>query len=143
MESNWMRGLKFVLDREGGYVNDPDDPGGETNFGISKRSYPDMDIKGLTAEKAGEIYRRDFWDACNCSMLADGLDVAVFDTAVNMGVGAAKTIRANTDGFEDFIVGRIQRYLDIVKKKPTSLKFLVGWISRTLQLRAMFKGGVA
>jgi lysozyme family protein len=53
--------VEFVLGHEGGYSNDPNDPGGETNFGISKRSYPDVDIKNLTREGAKEIYRRDFW----------------------------------------------------------------------------------
>uniref|UniRef100_UPI0039E582BF glycosyl hydrolase 108 family protein n=1 Tax=Klebsiella pneumoniae TaxID=573 RepID=UPI0039E582BF len=51
-----------VLGHEGGYVNDPRDPGGETQFGISKRAYPNVDIKGLTRETAISIYKRDFWD---------------------------------------------------------------------------------
>ena len=47
---------------EGGYANDPDDPGGETNWGISKRAYPNLVIKALTREQAREIYQRDFWN---------------------------------------------------------------------------------
>ena len=42
--------IEVVLHHEGGYVNDPKDPGGETNFGIAKRSHPDVDIKNLTKE---------------------------------------------------------------------------------------------
>jgi lysozyme family protein len=50
-----------VLTHEGGYVSDPRDPGGETRFGIAKRSYPNVDIKALTRDDAIAIYRRDFW----------------------------------------------------------------------------------
>lgn len=53
--------IAYVLSNEGGYVNDPKDPGGETNFGISKRAYPTVDIKNLTVDGAKAIYRRDFW----------------------------------------------------------------------------------
>lgn len=52
---------EVLLKIEAGYSNSPNDPGGETNFGISKRSYPDLDIKSLTKEKAKSIYLRDFW----------------------------------------------------------------------------------
>ena len=51
--------ISKVLEHEGGYVNDPKDLGGETNFGITKRWYPDLDIKNLTKEDAIEIYKKD------------------------------------------------------------------------------------
>ena len=54
--------IEVVLEHEGGYVNDPKDPGGETNFGIAKRSHPDVDIKNLTKESAKEIYKEVYWD---------------------------------------------------------------------------------
>ena len=54
--------IEITLHHEGGYVNDPDDLGGETNFGIAKRFYPDVDIKNLTKDEASDIYRRDYWD---------------------------------------------------------------------------------
>ena len=53
--------LDFVLREEGGYTNNPNDPGGETNYGICKRNYPNLDIKGLTRAQAIAIYRRDYW----------------------------------------------------------------------------------
>jgi lysozyme family protein len=53
--------IQTVLDHEGGYSNDPSDRGGETKYGISKTSYPDLDIKNLTREEAIAIYERDFW----------------------------------------------------------------------------------
>lgn len=77
--------LSELLRHEGGYVNHKRDPGGETNFGISKRSYPNVDIKGLTPAKAGAIYRRDFWQPQNCDALPAGLDFVTFDPSVNSG----------------------------------------------------------
>lgn len=76
-----------VIGHEGGYVNDPRDPGGETKFGISKRSYPNEDIKNLTVERAKEIYRRDFWDALGDAHPA--IKFQVFDFAVNSGIQTA------------------------------------------------------
>jgi lysozyme family protein len=55
MKDNFDKALSFVLSWEGGYSNDPDDPGGETNFGISKRSYPNENIKDMTKERASEL----------------------------------------------------------------------------------------
>lgn len=78
-----------LLGHEGGYVNDPNDPGGETNWGISKRSYPQLDIKALTREEAIEIYRRDFWDRINADELYDGVAWQALDFAVNSGIETA------------------------------------------------------
>ena len=75
-----------ILAYEGGYVNDPNDYGGETNFGISKRSYPDLDIKKLTREDAMEIYRRDYWSRFQGDRIANqGVAEELLDSAVNMG----------------------------------------------------------
>ena len=60
--ANFEAAIDVVLKQEGGYVHDPTDAGGETNFGISKRRYPEVDIKALTRERAIELYRRDFWN---------------------------------------------------------------------------------
>ncbi len=76
-----------LISHEGGYVNDPQDPGGETNWGISKRSYPNVDIQNLTREQAKEIYRKDFWDVLGDAHPA--IKFQVFDFAVNSGVGTA------------------------------------------------------
>lgn len=83
---HFERAVELVLHHEGGYVNDPDDPGGETNFGISRRSYPDLDIANLTREDAIAIYRRDWWDKYGYGVIED-LDISakIFDLAVNMG----------------------------------------------------------
>jgi lysozyme family protein len=80
---DFNKAIKFVLENEGGFSNDPNDPGGATKFGISQRSYPDWDIENLTEEDAIEIYRQDFW--APYQDFEDRLAAKVFDLAVNMG----------------------------------------------------------
>lgn len=77
------------MGHEGGYVNDPDDPGGETNWGISKRSYPNVDIKKLTRDQAKEIYRKDFWEKIYADQMYDGVAFQSLDFAINSGIGVA------------------------------------------------------
>jgi len=83
--------LDFVLgdNIEGGYINNPADPGGETNFGICKRSYPDVDIKNLTRDGAKAIYARDYWAPIHGDELPEPVALVAFDCAVNQGVGTA------------------------------------------------------
>jgi lysozyme family protein len=78
-----------LISNEGGYVNDPEDPGGETNWGISKRSYPDLDIKALTREDAKAIYLRDFWLRGQMDKLPPSVAFQAFDFAVNSGIETA------------------------------------------------------
>lgn len=74
-----------LMGHEGGYVNNPADPGGETNWGVSKRSYPNEDIKGMTKERAKVIFRRDFWDRVNADKMPDGVAYQIADFAYNSG----------------------------------------------------------
>lgn len=95
--------LHLILEHEGGYVNHPKDPGGETNYGISKRAYPDVDIKNLTPELAGEIYHKDYWCVVGCDELPAPVALMVFDASVNLGVGRAarqlqRAAKATPDG---------------------------------------------
>ena len=76
-----------LIDSEGGYVNNPADPGGETKFGISKHSYPDVDIANLTLDGAKAIYLRDFWSPLGDAHPA--IKFQAFDFAVNSGIGTA------------------------------------------------------
>ncbi|MGB4336846.1 MAG: glycosyl hydrolase 108 family protein [Chromatiaceae bacterium] len=87
--SHFPRCINYVLAAEGGYVNDPNDPGGETKFGISKRSYPDLDIKLITQDQAIALYERDFWTPIQGDDLPPGLDLLILDHAINAGVGAS------------------------------------------------------
>ena len=97
--SRFEEAIEIVLRHEGGYVHDSDDPGGETNFGISKRSYPHLDIAKLTLEDAIKLYRRDWWDPYPFYEVIPHPDVAIklFDLAVNMGtVQAVKLLQRAT-----------------------------------------------
>jgi lysozyme family protein len=86
--------FEHVIGHEGGYVNDPRDPGGETKFGISKRAYPNEDIKNLTKERAFELYRADYWSRIRGDELPHGIAVCLFDYAVNSGITqAVKTLQ--------------------------------------------------
>jgi len=103
MNNSFEPAMRAILEWEGDYVNDPEDPGGETKYGISKRAHPKVNIEKLTKDKARKIYRRDYWDACGCDDLPSGLDVIVFDTAVNCGVKSAirwlqQAVGAKVDG---------------------------------------------
>jgi lysozyme family protein len=78
-----------LLGHEGGYTPGVGDPGGETNWGISKRSYPSLNIRTLTREQAKAIYRVDFWDRINGDGMYDGVAFQAFDFAVNSGIYTA------------------------------------------------------
>lgn len=72
---------------EGGYVNDPSDPGGETKYGISKRSYPHLNIAALTQEESKEIYKKDWWDKLNLDNFPyEGVAEKLFNISVNIGI---------------------------------------------------------
>ena len=106
-----------VIGHEGGYVNDPRDPGGETKFGISKRAYPNEDIANLTLERARELYRRDYWDKIRGEDLPAPIDDYTFDFAVNSGVrAAALALQGATGALRDGEIG--PRTLDAVRAKP-------------------------
>lgn len=146
-------------DPNGGYTNDPDDPGGETKWGISKRAYPNLDIKNLTREAAIAIYRKDYWDAAQCYRWEWPLSLAYFDTAVNAGAGRAarclqQAARVPVDGLIGagtmsavakqsltpadtlaltirFIKARKDFYLGLAKAR-----FISGWLNRLFDLTA-------
>lgn len=92
MDDKFNKAIEMVLSHEGGYVTDIDDPGGETNFGISKRSYPNLDIQNLTRDEAIEIYQRDWWEKYGYGNIENPeIAAKIFDLAVNMGPGTAHT----------------------------------------------------
>ena len=152
--------IEVVLHHEGGYVNDPKDPGGETNFGIAKRSHPDVDIANLTKDGAKEIYKRDYWDGNKVEELPEELRHIYFDMCVNQGKGRAVKIlqqAANAKGADLTVDGglgpmtlrailksnleldrvrayRVKYYADLVTRKPDLEKFYFGWFRRALEV---------
>lgn len=145
---------------EGGYGDDPADPGGETNFGISKAAYPDVDIANLTEDDAIAIYHRDYWLHPHIDQLPDSVAGKVFDMAVNMGpvtairlwqrtlndlgttpplvldgrIGPA-TIKASNDIDQTGCLGEykqalVDHYMDIIDAHPAMAKFQRGWLRR-------------
>ncbi len=123
------RALDHLFIMEGGYVNDPHDPGGETNFGISKRYHPHEDIKRMTRERAGEIYLAEYWEPLSCEDMPAGLAMAVFDCGVNQGVvTAAKLLQEELRITDDGIIGPIT--LGNVNGHNHPLDLLHGFMAR-------------
>lgn len=86
---NFDKAFELVIGHEGGYVNNPKDPGGETKYGISKRAYPEENIKNLTLDRAKFLYKRDYWDKVSADSLPEEIRFHIFDAAVNSGVSRA------------------------------------------------------
>jgi len=98
MQANYQKCLETILHHEGGYVNHPKDPGGETNLGVTKRVYEawvmendlsQKDMKDLLVEDVAPIYKNNYWDRVKGDQLPNGLDLCVFDFGVNAGTGRA------------------------------------------------------
>lgn len=143
--------VALILEHEGGYVDDPRDPGGATRYGISKRAYPDVDIAALTQAQAAAIYKRDFWEPLRCGDMPAGVGIMVFDCAVNQGPGFAavavqKAANVEADGkigprtlvaiqaspgavLDDLMRRRIVRYVDTRNFET----FGTGWLRRTIK----------
>lgn len=117
----------IVVGIEAGYVNDPQDPGGETKYGISKRAYPNEDIPNLTPERAKFLYRRDYWDKANCDALAWDLALITFDSAVNQGVSFAATLQG------DAVRRLVQRAMRYIKNAKFPV-FGNGWLARLFNI---------
>ena len=98
MQENFELALKHVLKFEGGFSDHPSDPGGATKFGITHavlsqyrgRPVSKDDVRSLTLEEAAKIYRSRYWNAASCDAFPSGVDLAVFDCAVNQGIRRAR-----------------------------------------------------
>lgn len=103
---NFEQAFDKVIGHEGGYVDNPNDPGGETKYGISARTYPGVDIKSLTMADAKTIYKRDYWDACQCDQLPGWARFQVFDAAVNSGATqASRWLQFAVGAYGDGVIG--------------------------------------
>jgi len=127
------RAVSFTLSVEGGYVNDKNDPGKETKYGISKKSYPKLDINGLTIEQAKEIYKRDYWDKAHCDDFMFPWNIIMFDSAVHHGVGRAKILDkqvCNAECWQDFLLERMKFMTECRKANI----YMWGWARRIAKL---------
>ena len=150
----WNSAFNLLMEFEGGFVDNPNDKGGATKYGISKKQYPDLDIENLTIEKAKEIYHRDYWDRYKCRFLPDYLSVALFDSVVNSNVKRMikllqKALGVTVDGIiGNETIGASNRlpakkvlndFLDLRLEYLMSLKdwkyFGKGWAARVFKLR--------
>jgi lysozyme family protein len=151
-QGTFDKAIKVILRHEGGYVNDPDDPGGETKFGISKRAFPDVDIKNLTEDQAKKIYFDRYWEPLNLHLLQnEELKLNVFDHGVNAGRGravrmlqeileckkdgvlgpvTARAANSDTEIVDKYKQSRIKYYRGVATSRPQLKKFLRGWLNR-------------
>jgi len=129
----------WLLEWEGGYDNDPDDPGGETNYGIDKRSHPNVDIKHLTKDGAKAIYWKSYWQAYKCEDYPYPLGEVVFNCCVNAGYGRAKQFLTAGVNANIFLNEQEAFYHRLVEAIPKSQKYLRGWLNRTNALRKWVK----
>lgn len=139
--------LKFVLKYEGGYVNDPHDLGGETNKGITHRTYnayrkarglSAQSVKLISNEEVKEIYRKNYYEASGAhNIKSRKLAMLVFDTAVNMGVGRAKGfLKESNWDIKKYLFLRRDKYQEFARVNPSQKRFLQGWMNRVAALEA-------
>jgi Glycosyl hydrolase 108 len=132
-----------VLGVEGGYANNANDTGGETNFGISSVNNPDVDVNSLTPESAAAIYKERYWDAINADSLPPAIREIAFDAAVQHGPSTAKNlIRMSGGDPQRLLAERKKLYDAIVANNPTQREFYDGWMNRLAGLAAKIAGGV-
>ncbi len=159
--------LRFTLKWEGGYVNDPDDPGGATNMGVTQSVYdawrkarrlPVQSVRNISRAEAVEIYRERYWIASRAAFLRWPLCLAVFDTAVNFGVGRSNEFVSKALGIEASLKWnpkaselihkadpkalalkiaslRMDYRRERVRQSPKMQKFLKGWLNRDNALK--------
>ena len=129
MLSNFNRSLLLLLKHEGNFVNHPSDPGGMTNLGVTAKVWEswvghpvdEKQMRSFTAEDVAPLYQRKYWDACRADEFVSGLDYAVFDCAVNSGVGRAVKLLQSCvgvpvdGGIGPATMAAINKYLDTKK----------------------------
>ena len=150
-----------ILAEEGGLSDHPADPGGLTQYGISKRSYPTLDIANLTLADAQAVYHRDYWQLIHGDQLPSGLDLLMLDCAINQGPVTAikllqRALRIRDDGLigpqtlsaaeaampdvlDAFAAERALRY----ELNPNEVTFGRGWYRRLLRMHRHAWAGVA
>ena len=165
MIENFDAAFRHTLQEEGGFVNHPKDPGGMTNLGVTKKVWEEWvgkevteeEMRALTPEDVKPLYQRNYWNACRCSELPAGIDLCVFDTAVNSGPGRAvrilqgcvgttvdgaigpKTVAAVNQFKDTSLVHLIEDYCSarqaFLISLPTFGTFGKGWTARVQRLK--------
>ena len=161
MHTNFNECLELVLKHEGGFVNHPKDPGGATNRGVTQKVYdayrktrarPIQSVKFISEDETKAIYKFQYWDRVQGDFLPRGLDYAVFDFAVNSGVGrASKYLQACVGVKQDGVIGAMtiaaigkpanvinalcDRRMSFLRNLDTFLTFGRGWTRRVVDVR--------
>jgi lysozyme family protein len=165
--STWPVAFEALLKHEGGFVNHPRDPGGMTNLGVTRRAWEEWtshpaneaDMRGLTPGMVEPLYRERYWNAVRGDELPAGVDLAVFDCAVNSGPGRAamllqqsigvwpdgvigpKTMAAIKEGEATEIVDRFcELRLLFLRGLPTWPTFGKGWERRVKEVWRQSRG---
>lgn len=142
---NLYKALSFTLKWEGGYSDDPHDPGGCTNKGITKAVYdsyrrlaklPIQSVKLISANEIYDIYEYNYWNCMGCDKMQDiKLAISVFDCGVNIGCSRAIKYKSLCDGdYKLFNKSRISYYNNLVKVNPKLKRYINGWINRVNDL---------
>jgi len=162
MNSNFKQALEYLVKSEGGYVDNPKDPGGRTNLGVTQKVWEswvgresnEKEMRALTKTDVEPLYKRKYWDACRCDDLPTGLDYLVFDFAVNAKVGrSAKTLQICVGVSVDGQIGNqtieaikkiapsdlIERFseakINFYKSLVTFPTFGKGWLNRVEEVK--------
>lgn len=146
MKQNFNDCLNRLLKDEGGYTNDPRDPGGPTNFGITLKDYQlyinkrgtATDVKNMSVDQAKTIYKSKYWDALDCDNLSSGVDYSVFDYGVNSGIGRSKKVltKFKTLSGTQLINAINDERMAFLRSLSTFPTFGKGWTRRVAGVRA-------
>jgi lysozyme family protein len=152
--ADFDQAITTILENEGTYSNDLQDPGGETKFGISKRSFPHIDIKNLTLQDAKAIYKTVYWKFE--SVLDQAIATKLLDMSVNLGPAPAvrllqSLLKVTADGvfgpkslaavnaadhttlLQSLRYEQAVYYAQLIARTPSLVKYARGWLKRALQ----------
>lgn len=139
--------LPFTLKYEGGYVNNPNDHGGATNFGITQRTYdhwrienklPVQDVKLISNDEVHAIYKEEYWNLICTHTPSIPLLLCTFDSAVLHGPARAlKWLQACNNNIDTFCNFRAAFMNAIAQHDPTQQRFLAGWLHRNELVRGV------
>ena len=171
MKDNYQASLNHVLQSEGGWSDNPADPGGATMKGITLSTYQKWkgnphiskdDLKAISDQDVYDLYKQNYWDKVKGDDLPSGVDYAVFDASVNMGVDRASKLIQEAAGVPaDGVIGNgtlqviknanpidlINKFSDekdaFYKSLPTFGTFGKGWLNRVAQVKSTSESMIA